>query len=511
MRLQRLWLVGLAVAALAGCGESSSSGDGSADPAQAIPAGVPVYVEGSVRPQGDQGDSASALVEKFLPPGTTLTGLIDEQIKEEGGSYDKDVKPWLGERVGIGVANLAAENPTYYGAVATKDADKASAFLGQEGKDEGEYSGAEVFSDEDDTWAAVKDDYVVFADTEADLKKAVDAAGGDSLGETQVFEDAVDELPDVDERLGALFVDMKQLGDVLESAPGIDPAGKAVLEQFLGEGDLEPITAALSVTPDSATIESRFSGGGLARLTSFGLLGTGTSTDLIQDAPADAFAVFGAPDVGASLKATLAAFAGAFGGAALTGQLESQTGINLDRDLFSWIGDIAVFARGDSLSTINGGVVIEATDEDAARAALPRLVAAAKRMGAPVARARVDGADQAYSVPAPGAPGPVVLAGGNGRVVLAFGEDAAAEALAPGGDTFADSAAYTNAKDAVDGLEPSLVLSLPAVLELAGEAGAASDPDFQEAKPYLDRLDLVVTGSEKDGDTLRSLFTITTE
>ena len=38
---------------------------------------------------------------------------------------------------------------------------------------------------------------------------------------------------------------------------------------------------------------------------------------------------------------------GAFGGAALTAQLESQTGINLERDIFSWIGDIAVYAHGD--------------------------------------------------------------------------------------------------------------------------------------------------------------------
>jgi hypothetical protein len=508
MRLHRLWPVLLATVALAGCGGSSSSGDAGADPAQAIPAGVPVYVEAAVRPDGEVGDDARALIGKFMPPGKTLEGLIDESIQEDepGKSYAKDIKPWLGERVGIAVSDFTGEgDPSGFTAVvAVTDAKKAEDFLADtdEARKAGDYEGATLYRDDDEMWAAVKDDYLYLANSEADVKKAVDAAGGDSLADSQVFEDAVGELPD--ERLGALYVDMKKFGDLVAAQPDVDPAARGILKEFFPE-DAKPVTAALTVTDSSATIETRASG----NLGTLGLFGAGEAPALIEDAPADAFAVFGLSDVGPSLKSTLDKFAGALGGAALTGQLEAQIGVNIERDVFSWLGDLAVYAVGDSLSTLNGAIIIEATDEAAARAAIPRLVAAARRNGAPVQNADVDGADQAFAVPAPGAPGPVVLAQGNGRVALAFGEQAAGAALQPSGNTFGDSAVYERAKDAIDGLEPALVLSLPTVFALV-ESSGQTDADYEEAKPYLQKLDLVVTGSEKDGDTSRSLFTVTT-
>src|SRR3954470_3210582 len=155
MRLHRLSTAVLTTLALAGCGGSSSSaGGGGADPAQAVPAGVPVYVEGAVRPEGQQGDDARALLAKFLPPGTTLPGLIDEQIRKDGekATYEKDIQPWLGERAGVGVTDLTAGDPRWFGVIAITDDDKAAAFLGQEGKSRGDYSDAQLFQDKD-TWA----------------------------------------------------------------------------------------------------------------------------------------------------------------------------------------------------------------------------------------------------------------------------------------------------------------------------------------------------------------------
>jgi hypothetical protein len=505
MRLHRLWLVVLSTAVLAGCGGSSSSSGGGADPAQAVPAGVPVYIEGAVRPEGDQGDAARALIEKFMPPGKTLEGLVDDQLKQYDVTYKDDIKPWLGERVGFGVTNFTASEPTVYGALAITDSDKPAQLLAKDSKKKGDYHGAQLFQN-GDAAIAVTDDYMLVANTEADLRKAIDAADGDSLGDSSKFKDAVDELPDADARLGALYLDLRSFVDIARAAPGMDPAASAMIEKLYG-GLKQPVTSALTATSSSATVQTRVPGGGLGPLGLFGA----ESTDLIKDAPADAFAVLGVPNVGSSLKDAVNTFAGALGGAAITGKVEAETGVNLDRDVFSWVGDLAVYVRGDSMSTLNGALVIKASDEKAAAAAIPKLVAAAKNNGAPVEKATVKGADQAYAVPAPGAPGPVVLAEGNGRVALAFGEDAAGEALSPSGDTFGGSPTYARAKDSIDGLEPSLVLSLPMVFKLLEESGAATgDPDYAKAKPYLDKLDLVVTGGEKDGDTLRSLFTVTT-
>ena len=40
-------------------------------------------------------------------------------------------------------------------------------------------------------------------------------------------------------------------------------------------------------------------------------------------------------------------FAGALGGAAIAAQVQQATGLNLEQDVFSWIGDVGVFVRGD--------------------------------------------------------------------------------------------------------------------------------------------------------------------
>lgn len=510
MRLHRLLLLLCGLVA-AGCGSSSSSSGGGADPASAVPKGTLVYVEASVRPEGEEGDDARALVEKFLPSGTTLESLLDEEIKSDPDSkiesYEKDIKPWLGERIGIGVTDLGADEPSFIAAVQTTDRNKAVAAFKRDAKERGSYEDHDLLQD-DDTWAAVGDDLIVFAETEADVKKGVDASGDSGLDEAKAFEEAVDELPD--ERLGMAYVDLQGARALLDKEPDVGAQEKAILNSLLGDKKLEPLTMALTAEPDSATIETRVAGGSLARLSSLGLLG-GTSTDLVADAPADAFAAYGVADVGPQLKSVVQTVLGGLGGAAITGQLEAQTGINLDRDVFSWMGDVAVHARGTTMDDLNGALTISVTDKAAARAAIPKLVAAARKDGAPVRGASVDGADQAFSVAAPGAPGPVVLAQGGDRVVLAFGEEAAAEALNPTGDTLGDSGRYDEAKEAIDGIAPTLLLSVPEVLTLAESSGATDDPDYTEAKPYLEKLDLVTTGTKKDDDELRSLFTVTTK
>jgi hypothetical protein len=503
MRLHRLVLLLCLIVFVAGCGSSSSKGGGGnagADPAQAIPVGTLVYVEGSVRPTGTEGDAARALLARFLPSGTSLEKLIDQKFASvgEGSTYAQDVRPWLGRRVGIGVTDLTQQHANFVGSVAITDAGKAEAFLAKDGKPAGSYRGAKLFTDAD-TWAGVKGDHLVFAEDANHVKTGLDAAGKASLGDSSVYRHAIAALPDA--RLGAVFLDVKGLSGLLDTAPGIDPAGRAVLKQMLGK-QTQQLTAALTATEQSATIESRLPG-------ALGLLGSGTATDLVKDAPADAFAVFGAANVGGSFKTALNTLAGAVGGAALTGQLEAQTGLDLDRDVFSWVGDVAVYARGTSLSTLGGALVIGVRDQGAAKAAIPRLIAAAAHAGAPVNKAKVAGADAAYSAVAPGAPGPLVLAEGKDRVVLAFGEQEAASALEPAGDTLDSSGRYDDARSAIDGLAPALIVSLPAVLKLA-ESSGNSDPQYAAARPYLAKLGQIVVGSEKAGSALRSLLTVTT-
>lgn len=505
MRLQK-WLPLGVVVVLVGCGggdSSSSGGSGGADPATAIPAGVPVYIEAVVRPEGEQAENASALLERFMGE-QTLMELLDEQLAKEGQSYAEDIEPWLGARAGIGVSDLVADEPSFVAAVAVTDAEAAEAAIteSEDTREAGTYADAAVY-ETDDSFGAVTDDFLLIAETRDRLEAAIDGLGEESLADDERFTDAVGDLPE--ERLGAFYLDTGAFGEAIAADETLDEAGRGILEQIL-PADAPPVTGALTAEADGATLESRLP---TDSLSAFGPLATnGEAPELVADAPAGTWGVFGAKGVGEQLETTLDTFAGALGGAAFSGQLEAQTGLNLERDVFSWIGDLSVWVRGETLQSLDGAVVIEVTDEDAAAAAIPRIIGAARKSGAPVEEAQIDGADQAFTVPIPEAPGPLVMAFDGERVVFSIGEQAAADGLNPT-ETIADSGLYERAEGAVDGIAPSLVLDFATIFALAEATGATSDPDYAEAKPYLDALDLFVIGSEEDGDSLRQLFSVT--
>jgi hypothetical protein len=91
------------------------------------------------------------------------------------------------------------------------------------------------------------------------------------------------------------------------------------------------------------------------------------------------------------------------------------------------------------------------------------------------------------------------------RLVIAYGDEATEQAFEPSG-TLGDSDAFAAPADAL-GEDYSVAFFLDAgpALELAGSAGAASDPGFAEAEPYLEHLDYLVTGavSEEERDRVR--------
>src|SRR4051794_6599389 len=116
--LRSLAVVPVVAAVMAGCGGSgggSSSGAG-ADPASVMPKTSALYVEAVVQPRGDQEEKLRAFLGKVLrtdDPGAKIKAELDRSIREDepGKSFDRDVAPWLGERVGVTVTDLAADEP----------------------------------------------------------------------------------------------------------------------------------------------------------------------------------------------------------------------------------------------------------------------------------------------------------------------------------------------------------------------------------------------------------------
>src|SRR5215212_9287769 len=100
---------------LAACGGAGGASD--ADPAKAVPAGAAIYIEGVVRPEGDQRDDVLDAARKVLridDPEAKLRELIDQGLDESDspdGSYDTDIAPWLGKKAAVGVAGMDRAKP----------------------------------------------------------------------------------------------------------------------------------------------------------------------------------------------------------------------------------------------------------------------------------------------------------------------------------------------------------------------------------------------------------------
>jgi Protein of unknown function (DUF3352) len=512
MRRPAVLLLLLSLLVLAGCGGGSAgSGGGDADPAEVLPTSSVFYVEGVVRPEGDQQDAVDALLQKVMrtdDPGAKLEKLFDDAVQEDepGVSYQKDIAPWLGQRIGVTATNLAADEPGYVLAVATKDADKAADFLNAQSKrDKAERhtSGDVTYwlddEDGDATYVGVIGDFVVATSTEADFKRAIKTEDGDGLDSVERFSDAMDELPD--DRMGALWIDPKSFGDLV--AAKSDPSAKGIFDSVIGSA--KPITAALIADDDAASIESRAE---VPKDADKGLqaLSASSPTELLKSLPGDAWAALGAGKLGEGFQTALNTFGGGIGSAVIAGQVRQATGLDLDKDVLSWIGDVAFYVRGTSLRDIGGAVVVSVTDEAKARSALPRLIGVARQNGAPFSPVSLGDADQAFSAPVPGAPGPVVVARKGDRLVIALGESTAKAALSPG-ETLGDSGLYDRAKDSIDGLDPSFFIDAGPMVQLI-EENASDEPDFAKAKPYLEMLDVIAAGSKREGDTVRSRFTV---
>jgi hypothetical protein len=176
------------------------------------------------------------------------------------------------------------------------------------------------------------------------------------------------------------------------------------------------------------------------------------------------------------------------------------------------MGDFGVFVRGTSMADLNGAVVIETTDPGASARLIGRLQQLAKGQpgsGTTVEPLSAPGGGKGFTLRDDEAPAPVHMFQRDDRVVVAYGDAAAEDALAPS-DRLGDSPEFTDAAQSIDGYVVSFYLAMGPVLELADSAGAG-DPDWSSARPYLEPLQALVGGTAGDNDELRSAFKILVE
>ena len=504
-------VLALVAAVAAGCGSSSSGSGGASDPAAAVPATTPVYLEANVHPDGKLGDDVTAVLKKVLrtdDPAAKLKGLFDQSAKDHGVTYDKDVAPWLGDRVGVAVTSFAANKPAFVVVAGSKDDAKARAALTKGRKVvKRSYKGVDYSYDAKDQSASAAFGGRAFAGTESGIRAAIDATKGQSLADANSLRAAREKV--ASERAGFAYFDVQGLLRLFQqSAGGRDPQIGAALQAVGGQLP-KTVAAALEADPDLIRVDAVSIG--TPKGTSSGKSGA----DALGQLPGDAFAAAGFADLGATFERSLKQIGGSgLGGVgveALMRQFRQQTGLDLRQDLLSWMGDAGLYVSGNSVSDLHGALVVKSTDPARTRKAIGALQRLAHTMAknAKVSTLSGAGIDRGFSIKSAGSPPIDVVLAGDKFVVAVGGTKALQDAIKPA-TPLSSAPAFTAAAGKLgDGIKPAFFLDAAKLTALVG-AKAGSDPDFAKAKPYLDTFAALVGGAKDEGDGVtRARFAIT--
>jgi Protein of unknown function (DUF3352) len=495
-----------AIALAAGCGNDGAS---SSDAASLAPAGALVYGEATLRPEGDQKAALDDLIEKFPGEGGAgerLGRLMEKAFAESdsGLSYEDDIEPWLGDEAAFFVSNAPSGDEEADGAflVATEDEDATVDAVEKEGDTrKTDHRGHDLYiSSSGDGAAAVLDGWLL-AGTPGGVKAAIDTAeDGETLEDDETYQETLAEA--AGDRLGFVYMNMPRVLRELEESP--DAAALGPFRRMFGE----PVLVTATANQDGVRLEGTVPAT-LASGFPFVAEGSGTADEL----PGDSWLALAQPDLGKTIAGYMDLAGGSFGSRELLRQqFKAMTGLDLERDVISWMGDWGVFVRGTSVAELEGAVFIETSDESASGRfidAIARLARENAEPGMRISALQLPGGGEGITARGGDFDKPVHLFQRDGKVVAAYGDGAAQDALEPA-ETLADSPAFTQAEDSLgDDYAISFFLAIEPILALAESEGASEDEDWQEVKPYFEPLGALVGGAREDGDKLRSAFALT--
>jgi hypothetical protein len=479
--------------AVAGCGREDQAASGASE---LVPAGAAMYAEVTLRPEGDQKQAIDAILARFPgggQAGDRLKDLIEQGLRESDApvTYKDDIEPWLGDEAAFFARGVAGDGELKeaVGLVATEDEGKAEEAL--EKSAEGQitrktYNDVEYLMDESDEAAAIFDGFVVLGN-EAGVRATIDTSdGGSPLSDDEDYKNALEDA--AEDRLGLFYVNSPAL------LTGLRQSGAPLPDSFKKFFE-EPFVATVDADEDGVSFE----GSVPENFASASFFGRGS--DLITELPGDAWLAIGQANLGEVVDFYIEAFAGAVGGRdTIEQQFKAATGLDLQRDLIDWMGDFGVFVRGSAVSELDGALIIETKDE----AASGRLLSAIERLAKSQGGAEISPrGGSGFTATVRGVPKPIHAFQEDGRVVFAYGDAAARAAIDPD-QTLGDSADFTAAADSLGDYDVSMYVLAQPILDLVESTPAASDADWQKAKPYLEPLSALVGGTSGDGEDLRS-------
>lgn len=491
--------IALVVPAFAGCGGGS---DVDVGPAAAVPANTPIYLEATVRPEGEAKAGAEGALGKILDtddPGGELRSLIERETTPnlkpgEQFTFDEDIDLWLGDRAAVFFPSFE-DDVTATLVLESRDNEAALNAFREDRRVTGqtdEYNGHtyEFQTTEDgdaEVFGAVGAFMVI--GSEDGFKQAVDASDGDNLGGSDQFKDSIEDLPD--DRLGILYSIPRDFLDALPEE-AVNPFGRSVVEKVAGDSLEEPVVGDLTASADDLELSVSAEIGGLET----------EESALIGALPSQAWLALGVGDLGELTERTVDQLQEANIPNLEQGveQLEAATGASLD-ELTGALGDAALYVQGIREANLTGALVIQTNDSELTGRLLEQLRGLIQ-LGSPqgVQSLSTPGGGDGLRISDPDlAPQPVELLQEGDRLVIGYGANSAQSALEPG-ENLLGSPSFSAAQDRLSGLGTDLFLEFAPVFELAENLGAGQDPGFREAKRYIDALDYLAIGSGDEGD-----------
>jgi hypothetical protein len=506
---------GVLALSLAACG---GGGGEDADPAAAVPASAPIYVQATLRPEGDLQENTNAALKKILrtnDPAATIEKAIASSDPNTKVDYQQDVEPWLGSRAGAFVTSISGTNADGAAVIASKDNDKAQEFLDSQVDSK---AAKKTYKDVDYRFAdnsatGIVGDYVVVG-SERGFRTVVDTVNGDgveTIDGNDSYKKALDTVGS-DDALGTVFVSTQGLIDALARSGGVPPDTVASLRQAITASGGTATAVKLGVSANAIAIDSATLG---VKKSASGAQ-AGNAAAALSALPGDAWMGIGLGAIGPRLRQALQQVAqvGSLGGTDVNGQLgamQQALGIDLDKDLFSWMGDGGLFVRGTTIADIGGALVVESSDPNATAQALGKIRRLVGQLSptTKVTQLRgVQGADAGLSVTPEGFPFPVILALAGDKFVAGINPQAVEAAIAPS-SKLADSASFKQAASALAGVDPTFFVDVAPILQLADGLGAGDDPDFAKVRSYLAQFTSAAAGSKREGDTQRAKLVVT--
>ncbi len=447
---------------------NSGGGD---QPHDVLPASVVAYARVDADPSAGQKIAILRLIRKF-PELAKQIGikdvdqdirklLVEDAVKGCGLNYDKDVEPWLGNRIGVAY-DSATESPV----VAVQVTDEAKARTGINKL-------ADCGGTDSGTGIAFLNGYALVTPKKADAAKVSAAAAKNSLADKAAYADDADKLGG--QGVFSAWADLKAISE-LDDVKDLSDDFSA---SFTGVG-----TAAFTLRASSSSLE-------VSSITHLDKAPDVVKSTSLGDLPAGTVLALSISGFGDQVREQLdSGFLGELDGSGddELSAIEDTFGLNLPEDLQTLLGDGFMMAIGgrnlETLPTLSG-------PEDISKLDIGFKLVTDPTKGADLAKRLVDlAADFGFKLAAtPTADGVVIATNA-----------AAAEAFSGDGklgqsDNFKEAVAHT-------GAYPALFIDLDSIIEAL--AASNPPPDVADVLDELEPLSALALSSTFDDKLLKA-------